>query len=376
MPAISSFDPYHAWLGIEPHEQPADYYRLLGVPRLEPDAGRIARAADERMALVRSYQVGPRGKHTQKLLNELSAARVCLLTAGSRQQYDSALARHLQVPPSPYASPVAMPPGVLSLGVQFPQPEAVAPPLMTPAVPPPREELRLALVASDEDGRTIELSPPQVWWRPIAAALAAALLLLIAVSGLGLVRSYWPSNVEAPVAPQVLPPPKPETPPPSEPIIVLQEGSGEVTLSPSTAVLAGQVQLQTIGAEEVLAEWATPEDRATWRFRLVQPGFFQAELTYATSEAADEAELDLAIGERVTTCRLRNSGGLAQFHRDVFTLVVNRGGEHTLELRPRRHPAGAWLILKTVRLIPVGGDLREEPNSAGEPDLAEPPPSD
>ena len=28
------FDPYHRWLGIPPEEQPADHYRLLGIPRL------------------------------------------------------------------------------------------------------------------------------------------------------------------------------------------------------------------------------------------------------------------------------------------------------------------------------------------------------
>jgi len=360
MPAISSFDPYHAWLGIQPNEQPADYYRLLGVPRFEPDAGRIARAADERMALVRSYQVGPRGKHTQKLLNELSAARVCLLSVRSRQEYDAALARHLQLPPSPpglWAE--ALPRGVLSLGVQFPQPEISAPPILPPA--PPRAELRLAVDAADEDQEPLEIAPPQPWWRPVAAALTAAMLLLIAVGGFGLFRSRWPPSAETSVSPPVQPLPPPETPPPPEPIVVLQEGSGEVTLSPSTAVLYGQLQLQTIGSEEVLAEWASPEDRAAWRFRVVKPGFFQAELTYATSDGAEDAELELAIGERVTPCRLRDSGGLDQFHSDRFTLVVPKSGEHTLELRPRRHPAGAWLILKTVRLLPVGGDMPEEP---------------
>ena len=96
---MSSFDPYHDLLGIEPREQPADYYRLLGLARFEADPQRIARAADERMALVRSYQVGPRGAFTQKLLNELSAARVCLLNAKDRAAYDAGLAGPMLRPP-------------------------------------------------------------------------------------------------------------------------------------------------------------------------------------------------------------------------------------------------------------------------------------
>ncbi len=337
MPAVASFDPYHAWLGIEPREQPADYYRLLGVPRYEADAGRIARAADERMALVRSYQVGPRGIHTQKLLNELSAARVCLLTSASKSAYDAALIRQASAPPSFWP----------------------APPIVPPPVPPPREQPRPVVEVPPEDLGPIEIAAPQPWWRPIAAALVAALSLLVAVGGFGLVRSRWPASVERPV--EVPPPQPPASPPPPEPIVILQEGSGAVTLSPSTAALRGGVELQVLGTEEALAHWTTTEDSAAWRFRLVQPGFFQAELTYATSEIAEDAALELMIGERVTPCTLRNSGGLDRFHSDLFTVVVPTNGEHMLVVRPLRQPAGEWLILKTVRLVPVGGNLPEVP---------------
>ena len=75
--ATSEFDPYQQWLGIAPHERPADHYRLLGLPRFETDVERIARAADERMALVRSYQTGPRGS-----LMAMSSARSTTALAG------------------------------------------------------------------------------------------------------------------------------------------------------------------------------------------------------------------------------------------------------------------------------------------------------
>jgi hypothetical protein len=48
-----AFDPYHTWLGIAPHEQPANHYRLLGVPLFESDADIIQHGADQRMAYVR-----------------------------------------------------------------------------------------------------------------------------------------------------------------------------------------------------------------------------------------------------------------------------------------------------------------------------------
>ena len=91
----SGFDPYFEWLGIDPSEQPADHYRLLGLARFEANPQRIAQAADERMALVRTYQAGKHRDSTQRLLNELSAARVALVDPASKARYDADLARYL-----------------------------------------------------------------------------------------------------------------------------------------------------------------------------------------------------------------------------------------------------------------------------------------
>ncbi|OYV86492.1 MAG: hypothetical protein B7Z73_11640, partial [Planctomycetia bacterium 21-64-5] len=74
-----SLDPYRKWLGIPPAEQPPDHYRLLGVGRFEDDPDTISNAADRQMAHVRTFQTGPHSAVSQKLLNEIAAARVCLL---------------------------------------------------------------------------------------------------------------------------------------------------------------------------------------------------------------------------------------------------------------------------------------------------------
>lgn len=345
-----SFDPYHAWLGIEPHEQPADYYRLLALPRFEADVARIARAADERMALVRSNQMGPRREHTQRLLNELSAARVCLLTAKSKAEYDVALARHLRAPPRPLtAQPDDQFPNVLSFGVSYPQPVA-APPQLPPPAPPP---MAAQPVTADEQPRR-PIATPGTWWLPIGVLLAAAVLLLAAVGGWTWIRPLWQPAPSSPVARPVEPTPEPPAP---RQIVLMQEGSGEVIFSPATATLSGGVELQVIGTEEALTHWTTPEARAAWSFRLLRPGFFKAELTYSASATADEpAELELAIGKRVKVCELRPSGGLDQFHSDTYTVAIPAGGQHTLVVRPVKQPAGDWLILKTVRFVPVGAD--------------------
>jgi len=85
------FDPYHRWLGIRPEEQPADHYRLLGLARFEDDPEVIRDAAERQIRHVRSYQLGQHRALCQKILNELAAAKACLLDERRRAEYDDRL---------------------------------------------------------------------------------------------------------------------------------------------------------------------------------------------------------------------------------------------------------------------------------------------
>lgn len=87
----TEFDPYHQWLGIPSEEQPADFYRLLGVKRFEKNPDVLSSAADRQMAHLRTFQTGLHAADSQKLLNEVAAARVCLLDAGKKSAYDQQL---------------------------------------------------------------------------------------------------------------------------------------------------------------------------------------------------------------------------------------------------------------------------------------------
>lgn len=85
------FDPYYQWLGIPAKHQPPHHYRLLGVELFEVNPDVISMAADQRMAHVRSFQTGKRSPQSQKILNELSTARRCLLNAKTKAEYDAQL---------------------------------------------------------------------------------------------------------------------------------------------------------------------------------------------------------------------------------------------------------------------------------------------
>ena len=83
-----TFDPYRKWLGIPSEEQPPHHYRLLGIPLFESDPDVIENAAHRQMVYVRTFQNGKHSELSQKLLNELAAAKVCLLTPDRKQAYD------------------------------------------------------------------------------------------------------------------------------------------------------------------------------------------------------------------------------------------------------------------------------------------------
>ncbi|WP_254510358.1 hypothetical protein [Anatilimnocola floriformis] len=85
------FDPYRKWLGIPPKDQPPNHYRLLGIAHFEDDPDVIENAATRQMAHVRTYQGGKNGALSQRILNELTAAKLCLLQPAKKATYDIAL---------------------------------------------------------------------------------------------------------------------------------------------------------------------------------------------------------------------------------------------------------------------------------------------
>lgn len=85
------FDPYLQWLGIRDPERPPNHYRLLGVAPFESDPEVLVNAADRQMSHVRTFQAGSHLSQSQKLLNELAAAKICLLNVEKKAAYDAQL---------------------------------------------------------------------------------------------------------------------------------------------------------------------------------------------------------------------------------------------------------------------------------------------
>lgn len=224
------FDPYHKWLGIPPKHQPPHHYRLLGIDPFEDDPDVISNAADQRMALLRSFQSGKHAEISQRLLNEIAAARVCLLNAERKKEYDARLRATLVAasPGSPGKNPAAgvaappMPrPTPQGLPVARPLAPAAAPPGMTVATPAPmavrRERARPAGGPSLPAAGAPQIRPVATQGRgPNVLLIGLALATLAAVLTIALVLVRPGNRVE--VAEGSTPPATEAPPPESSPL--------------------------------------------------------------------------------------------------------------------------------------------------------------
>lgn len=123
------FDAYYTWLGIPPSRQPPNYYQLLGITDFEQNADVISYAADRQMTHLRSFAVGPHSAYSQKLLNDVAIARVCLRDPEKKSAYDQYL-RDAEAAKQEFCSPVAAPSPANVPPPPLAPPIAIAPPVL------------------------------------------------------------------------------------------------------------------------------------------------------------------------------------------------------------------------------------------------------
>lgn len=315
-----AFDPYSQWLGIQPHEMPVDHYRLLGVARFEPDVTVIAAAADARMAHLRTFQTGPRGTYTQRLLNEISTARICLLNPNTKLSYDQMLEGLLQA---------SMPP---------PGPVAETEPRPAVLVPPPRQ------------------TASRPWLLGIFVGLIVAAIGVAAIIGLQQLSSDQPARfgeglTDATGAEESAGEAWEEGSE-TEPVLVYQEADGGVHFDAAYAQLHGpSIVLGQMKNVDVMTHWESMDDWVSWDFKVVKAppqGVFQVKVTYAARPEANGGSFVLAVGDQEKECEIRGTGEPVT---DEYFLAVKKTGDHTLTVRAKSKPADRLMTLKAVTFV-------------------------
>lgn len=85
------FDAYRDLLDIRSAERPPNHYELLGIEVFESSTSIIDEGAGRRMALLQELGNSEHQEISQQLLNDVSAARRCLLNEAQKIAYDEKL---------------------------------------------------------------------------------------------------------------------------------------------------------------------------------------------------------------------------------------------------------------------------------------------
>ncbi|MBW3595678.1 MAG: hypothetical protein KY475_00220 [Planctomycetes bacterium] len=191
------FDPYYRWLGIPPEEQPPDRYRLLGVPPFERDVEVIQNAVDRQMMHIRTFQAGPHSAESQRILNEIAAARACLLDPAQKAAYDRRLYAELhQPPPQPPTEPQPPAPAPVPTAYPVTSPDPT-PPARAPYGPtfPPAPARRKTRRRRKSGDRTVREIVGVVVGGVSGVAIALAVLWYgFGVDALGVMARFAPRS--------------------------------------------------------------------------------------------------------------------------------------------------------------------------------------
>jgi hypothetical protein len=174
----SPFDPYYVWLGIPPDQQPPTHYRLLGLQAFESNTDVIANAGEQRMAHLRSVQIGQHAAQSQRVLGEVALAMRVLLAPSRKAAYDEQL-RQIVVPKdSANASSVSLRPA--------PRRTSSAPLAQSKPLP-------MSAPIADAGGKvaTAQPAPASSSWWPLLLLLGGGIVALGLVLMLGILAVAW-----------------------------------------------------------------------------------------------------------------------------------------------------------------------------------------
>ncbi len=248
----NDFDPYYKWLGIPPRDQPPNHYRLLGIELFEPDRDVIDAAANRVMSYLKDLAVGDEARHSQKLLNEVSRARLCLLNKGKKDDYDSELRAKLgpeDTDSDRRSRPEVVPPVFHGTRSEERSRPPISPPVLGPSGSPAAKALNLNL--AEPPVRTArrpkrakiesEPAPPSRMPRIALVAVVGVLLLAGGAAGITFLFLGGESTPVAEVSRPVVEESEPSTSAPDSTETIMEEDPATDAAEPSEPVTAPSI---------------------------------------------------------------------------------------------------------------------------------------
>lgn len=140
----------------------------------------------------------------------------------------------------------------------------------------------------------------------------------------------------------------------------VQGDDGVVTLHGRDATVRGtMLRWEPAEAKQTLGFWTRANDAAEWTFTIRTPGTFDVEVMQGcgTGQGGSEMAIDLDRGRpgaAILAFTVEDTGGFQAFReRTVGRLTIDRGGEHTLHVQPKKIAHAAACDIRRIRLVPV-----------------------
>lgn len=334
--SADDFDPYVEWLGIVSPERPPDHYTLLGLELFESDEGAVNEACESRVAQLRTYQAGPRGKHTQELINRIVRARNCLTNPATKADYDQALRKGSNEPPE--LIPVDRRPD------EFPDLEPKAETTTETTTDPfsivveeSATSSTTTAIDSSAENAMESVEPGSRWPSRFVLMYAAACLVGLGMVWVGakLLRPNPDTQADSAESAQ-----KPA--PKKEPKIVnlFEEKKGilpgknnSFLLGPDNGKIKGNgIEVGEDQGLSCFVNWTPDGSNVVWGIWIEEPGYYEAIVSYRsmTSEPQTRIVMKTDTGFK-KSIKMRQGDAEETIFKEEFVLLFRKRGSHQIE---------------------------------------------
>ncbi len=141
----------------------------------------------------------------------------------------------------------------------------------------------------------------------------------------------------------------------AEAVVIPQAEDGTVVLKAVDAVVRGTyARYESGGGKDNIGYWTNPDDYVIWRFKIIKPGTFDAQVTFACAAGSGGSEYTLLVAKQKISGKVKDTGSWTNFvTENVGTLKIERTGTYNLSVKPESRPRVAVMNLKSVTLVPV-----------------------
>ena len=136
---------------------------------------------------------------------------------------------------------------------------------------------------------------------------------------------------------------------------IVQQDDGSVLLKARDAEIHGQTARYEYGwGKDNIGYWMDKNDWVSWKFKILRPGKFVAEITYACDNQTGGSIYSINVNKEKITGRIKGTGSWTSFiQKEIGEINLAEQDTYKLSVRVESMPKSAVMNLKSIVLRPV-----------------------